>query len=286
MSACAALRLRLAAYSDDELDVDAAIEIERHLDACAACRRAVGRQRHLSCALRALHPSDEPPAGFEARVRFATLGATSVTRRVVALGTVIAVLAGAGGWLATSGRTPDVGVGRGAIVSDRADTAPLVTTAAALHERADAHALALDVTSDDARTVSSWLATRLPFAAPIPAPGTPAIAIEGASVVSLGAHPAGLVRYRMNGRKISLFLLAEPAWGSEVTPVRVGTMDFRVFRRRDVDLVGWSHAALSYLLVSEDGLQAGDACAVCHGPDTHSAITDFVAAVAGRASGT
>ncbi len=87
-------------------------------------------------------------------------------------------------------------------------------------------------------------------------------------MVALGEHPAGLVRYRMNGRAISLFLLAEPVWGDDATPVRVGSMDFRIFQRRGLDLVGWSHAPLSYLLVSEDGLETGDACAACHGDDT------------------
>ena len=63
-------------------------------------------------------------------------------------------------------------------------------------------------------------------------------------------------------------------------------MDFRIFQRRGLDPSGWSHAPLSYLLVSEDGLETGHACAACHGDDTRHSIADFVAAVAGRASDT
>ena len=69
--ACRELRLQCAAYADDELGVDGVLEVERHLDECAACRRLVGRQRHLSRALRELYPREEAPEGLEARVRFA-----------------------------------------------------------------------------------------------------------------------------------------------------------------------------------------------------------------------
>ena len=90
----------------------------------------------------------------------------------------------------------------------------------------------------------------------------------------------------MNGRAISLFLLAEPVWGDDTTPVRVGSMDFRVFQRRGLDLVGWSHAPLSYLLVSEDGLDDRRRVRGLPRRRHPAAIAEFVAAVAGRPSGT
>jgi len=101
----------------------------------------------------------------------------------------------------------------------------------------------------------------------------------------LGDHPAGLVRYRLDGRTVSLFLIAEPVWSDGAAPVRVGTVDFRVFQRRGLDLIGWSHAAISYLLVSEDGLTTGDACATCHDGSARGSIAEFVAAVAGPERG-
>jgi hypothetical protein len=162
-----------------------------------------------------------------------------------------------------------------------ADPAPAVAAAAALHHDADAGAVPLELTSADVAAVNDWLHAHLPFAGSIGDPGSAGVALVGATRVMLGAHPAGLVRYRLGGRTVSLFLIAEPVWSEGAAPVRVGRVDFRVFQRRGLDLIGWSHAAISYLLVSEDGLTTGDACATCHDGNARGSIAEFVAAVAG-----
>ncbi len=292
-SACRTLRLELAAYADDELEVDGAIEVERHLEECGVCRRAVGRQRHLSRALRELHPAAEPSEGFESRVRFASFGPTSV-RRAAVVGALIVAVAGLGAAAAWRGPVGvpapphDARPGADRMRSDAlvAEPAPAVAAAAALHRAADAGAVPLGLASHDVGTVNAWLHARLPFAGGIGDPGSDAITLSGAARVVLGDHPAGLVRYRQGGRTISLFLMAEPAWSDGAPPVRVGTVDFRIFQRRGLDLVGWSHASISYLLVSEDGLTTGSACATCHGGSARGAIAEFVAAVAGHTTGT
>lgn len=299
-AACRELRLQCAAYADDELGVDAVIEIERHLDECAACRRTVGRQRHLSRALRELHPREETPAGLESRVRFALFGPTTARRAAVASALLVA-LAGGGYLVAERDRDADRDTAadvRNAPAHDArpgldplrsdvlvTDPAPAVVAAAALHRDVDAGTRGLELTSDDVGAVNAWLRERMPFAGAIGDPGSGAIHVTGATRVRLGEHPAALVRYRLNDRSISLFLIAEPAWSDGAPPVRVGTVDFRIFQRRGLDLVGWSHASVSYLLVSEDGLTTGDACAACHGNDARGSIAEFVTAVAGHGAG-
>jgi hypothetical protein len=317
---CRAFRLQLAAYADDELGVDAAIEVERHLFGCGACRRATGRQRHLARALRELHPAAPTPPDLEARVRHALFGPTAVRRAAIAGVLVIAVGAGLAGWrtigvLRAPGHDARPASEPLRAAARAAEPAPDVAAAAALHRQADDGALALELTSGEVAVVNAWLRTRLPFAGTIGAPGrgasgapgtdasgapgrgasgaaaarggagADAITLVGATPVMLGTHPAGLVRYRLGGRTISLFLLAEPVWSEGAAPVRVGSVDFRVFQRRGLDLIGWSHASISYLLVSEDGLTTGDACAACHGSEARGAIAEFVAAVAGPAHG-
>ncbi len=288
--ACRSLRLQLAAYADDELGVDAALEVERHLAECGACRRAVGRQQHLARALHELHPVDAPPAGFEARVRFALFGPTAVRRTAIAGAVALAIsgvsgIVGIYGPTASHDATPghDARPGADPMRSDAlvTDPAPAVAAAAALHRDADAGGVPLELASRDVAAVNDWLREHLPFKGTIGDPGSDAITLAGATRVMLGAHPAGLVRYRLGGRTVSLFLIAEPVWSDGAPPVRVGTVDFRVFQRRGLDLIGWSHAAISYLLVSEDGLTTGDACATCHDGSARGSIAEFVAAVAG-----
>ncbi len=237
-----------------------------------------------------------PPAGFDARLRFALLGPTAVRRAAVA-GAVVVALAGLGAaladrvgpWLAPA---HDARPGAEPMRSDSlvADPAPAVAAAATLHRDADGGALALELTSPEVAVVNTWLQARLPFRGTIGDPGSDAIQVTGATRVLLGDHPAGLVRYRLAGRQggrtISLFLMEEPVWSDGAAPVRVGNVDFRVFQRRGLDLIGWSHASISYLLVSEDGLTTGDACAACHGEDARGSIAEFVTAVAGNPSTT
>jgi hypothetical protein len=165
------------------------------------------------------------------------------------------------------------------------DPAPDVAAAAALHREVDDGTVALELTTVEVPVVNAWLGVRLPFPGVIAEPGSDEIRLVGATRVTLGTHPAGLVRYRIGARTISLFLLAEPVWSEGAAPVRVGNVDFRVFQRRGLDVIGWSHASISYLLVSEDGLTTGDACATCHGSEARGAIAEFVAAVAGPTHG-
>src|SRR6185295_10168344 len=113
------------------------------------------------------------------------------------------------------------------------DRMPAVAAAAALHRSAGG----LELASHDVGAVNAWLQRSLPFTGSIAVPGSPAITLEGAARVSLGGHPAGLVRYRMNGHDVSLFLLERPVWDESTAPVRVGQVDFRVFQRRGLDLV-------------------------------------------------
>lgn len=294
--ACRELRLQCAAYADDELGVDAALEVERHLDECAACRRLVGRQRHLSRALRELHPRDDAPEGLDARIRFALFGPTSV-RRIAVAGAIVAALAGVAGHLASradfapalrSAPAHDARPGLDPLRSDASvtDPAPAVVAAATLHRDVDAGTRGLELATTDVAAVNAWLRERLPFAGAIGAPGSSAIRVSGAARVMLGAHPAALVRYRTPRGTISLFVIAEPVWSEGAPPVRVGNVDFRIFQRRGLDVVGWSHDAISYLLVSEDGLTTGEACAACHGDDARGAVAEFVTAVAGHGAGT
>ena len=283
MTACSALRLQLAAYVDDELGVDAAIEIERHLAECRGCRREMVRQRQLQRALRALHPIAAPPAGLEERARAALIGAPPRrTGAVIAVAAAIAVAAGAALAMRVQNGRRDAPAAAAALGAPPA----AVVAAADAHRRLAADGGdALELATADVDAVNRWLVRRLPFAATLPTPDADDVLVEGASVVQLAERPAGLVRYHVRGREVSLFLLPRPVWDAAEPAIRVRNVEFRVFRRDGLELVGWSHAPLSYLLVADGGLGAGDACATCHGGGERAAIQEFVTAVAGGAAG-
>jgi hypothetical protein len=91
-SGCDDIRADLVAYLDAELDPAARAAVERHLAACAACRR----ERDLFAATGAILLREAPPAGpragFEERLA-ARLGALRRRGRIVRLSLAGAALA-------------------------------------------------------------------------------------------------------------------------------------------------------------------------------------------------
>ena len=250
---CRELQTRLAAYADDELGVEAAIEVEAHLERCAACRAACERQRALSAAVWSLYPRRtmapdaraalhrrlRPPARWRRLVPYAALLAASL---VLALGL----------W---RGRAPVDGV------------PPMVTTALRLHACADGGQPSLAVTSSSLGDVNRWLAAALPFAGPLPAAAA-ALRLEGASAVRLDGDDGAWVLYRRGGAPVSLFILPQRGWPAMGQRIRHRDVEFRSLAVGPHRVVAWNHDPVSYLLVSPADDVRGDACATCHlGPD-------------------
>ncbi len=267
MSACRAMRLRVAAYADDELDVASAAEVESHLAACATCREAVEAQRALTAAVRELYPQPAVPDDAVERTRIALFGRSIVPRALVGLG-VAASLALIALLSALRGSVPA--------------TPASVLEAARAHERADAGELALEIRTEDVGAVDAWLRASLPFAASLPDAPAEAIRVAGAAHVAIGGERAGLVRYRVGERFASLFLLARPSWAERGRAVTLRGIEFRVFEVDGLSLVAWSHPPLSYLLVSDVAAPLGESCGVCHGSGRRP-VTDFATALAGSA---
>lgn len=263
MTGCRSMRLRLVAYADDELDVGGAVEIEEHLARCPACASEVEQQRALTRALRDLYPRDREPAELESRIRSALLGKRRL--RVAALSGALAAS------LALVFGVSRLGPPRGE---------PALVAAAHLHHSADAGELPLDLRSGAVSDVNRWLRRELPFDGELPEPHSAAIALEGATRVSLGGEPAALVRYRIGDHAVTLFLLGRPAGSGHGRRIALRGIDFRVFELEGLTLVGWSHPPLSYLLVSDEAVGRGEACAVCHGGKSPPPIAEFATALA------
>lgn len=260
MTPCSALRLRVAAYADDELGVEGAADVEEHLARCLGCREELERLRVQSGLLRDLRASDAPPPGFEERIHIALFGRA---RRVVPAAVAAVVLAVV------------VAAYFSIVVGGSADA---VAAAARIHRRADAGEVPLAVRSANAREVNAWLRRKLPFPAAISASRPPEIALEGAAAVRLHGERVGLVRYRIGGSAVSLFLLPRPEWtGGRLARFR--GIDFRIFDASGLSLIAWSHPPLSYVLVSDGGALAGTACGVCHGRRETPPLGEFAAVV-------
>lgn len=90
----------LAAYVDDALRPDARTRVERHLDGCATCRRALARHRIVAAALAEVAVIGAPPGLWTGIERALDAGAPAAARRqagrfVLAAATFALVLVGA-----------------------------------------------------------------------------------------------------------------------------------------------------------------------------------------------
>jgi anti-sigma factor RsiW len=252
---CRELHPRLAAYADDELGVEAAIEVEAHLERCPACRAACERQRAFGAAVWTLYPrrtaSPELRASLHRRLgprpwwRRVTPYAALAASIVLALG----VWRASDGWLAQ--RSPDGGV------------PPMVASALRAHAGAEGGQASLAIASSNLAEVNRWLADAVPFAGPLPA-AAPALHLEGASAVELDGDHGAWVLYRQGGEPVSLFILPQRRWPAMGEHVRHRDVEFRSLALGPHRVVAWNHDPVSYLLVSPAADVRGEACATCH----------------------
>ena len=249
----------LPAYADNELSVESALDVERHLRTCTPCHTALERQRALAHAVGQLYPHAPLPPGLEDRVRRRLRTAPGRSLWVRGLALAAAVLLGLGVvWKLA--RTHTAGTGT-------AGTPASVLAAAEMHR----HAVPLAIRSSDAAAVNAWLRTALPFPLNDAVRPTPDFTLLGAATVDLAGERVGYVEYRRDAHAVSLFLLPPRTWPAAGRTINVRAIDFHLFTVDGLTLVTWNHPPLSYVLVSDLGAQGAQACAVCH-----DSVTDAV----------
>lgn len=267
---CVEARRRIEAYADDELGLETTLEIEAHLERCTSCREIVREARGFRRAVAELYPRESLPPTLEASVTRALEGPTRRDRLPALAGLAVAAVA----LLALLGSL------RGGLAEAR----PIaVDSAVALHEAAVRGDLRVALDSPSLPAVSRWLARELPFLTPI-GEGAPEFRLAGASAVDLGGERAALVAYRREGEPVSLFVLPLRAWGEFGRTVRFRGIEFRESAVGAHRVIAWSHAPVSYLLVSTLERRAGEACAVCHLGADARAFADYPHLPAARAS--
>ncbi|HEV7733950.1 MAG TPA: anti-sigma factor [Candidatus Binatia bacterium] len=253
---CRAMRERLAAYADDELGVEAALDIEGHLERCPSCRDALGRQRDFHAAVGRLYLAPRMPDGprrallrrLHPRHRWRQIGIVSAA---VAASLVAAV------WVL---RMPGI----------PAD----VQAAIVMHETAEHGTAPLELTSSDLPTVNRWLRGSVPFAGEV-APGPAEFRLRGAAAVDLVSVSAAWVLYQHGTEPVSLFVLPPrqlPDVGRSLTHKGI---DFRTIEVGDHRVTAWNHDPVSYLLVSARDRPPAEACAVCHAGPGAPALAGF-----------
>jgi len=246
---CRDMRERVQAYADDELTVEGVIEVEAHLERCAACRDDFDRQRSLRRMVAELYRADPPPADLAQRVT-ASLREPRTTRPLVVSALVATALAAVLLW--TLGPRGERNV------------PPEVWAALGVHRAAEHGAFPPGLASSDVAEVNRWLHRAVPFFPDVPEAESRGFTVQGAAAVRLGGERAAYVLYHAGGRPISLFVLPHREWPPMGRAAHSGDMEFRSLELGGERVVAWSHDPVSYLLVSDATRAPAEACGVCH----------------------
>lgn len=81
---CEKVQQKLDPYAADELTAKAREQVEAHLSACEACRKALARQRELAALLRGV-PASPVPEGFHARLMAAACARVAAPQKSVSV---------------------------------------------------------------------------------------------------------------------------------------------------------------------------------------------------------
>ena len=244
---CTDVRGRLHGYLDDELERSSALELERHLDSCDACRNEVARYSMLRKAIGTHATYHRAPAGLARRIRAHVARGPSVApapRRRPWWPTG-AVIAARPQWLQL-----------GAAIAATA----LVTWTAALHfagpagddltaERVIAgHARSVvtghlaDVASSDQHSVKPWLSGRLDFSLPVVDLAGAGFPLVGGRLDYLDERPVAALVYKHREHVINLF----------VWPLRDGeTAPVRSLAKRGYNVLHWTQDGMAFWAVSD-----------------------------------
>jgi anti-sigma factor RsiW len=255
---CRELRDRLAAYVDDELGVEASLEIEAHLVRCPACRAAADRQRDFRRTFATVYPRQRLPE----RARRQLLRKLGPTRPWPSLGTL------------ALGVAASLAVLVGVWALGRAGLPAEVQAAIARHAAAERRDPALDIASSDLPAVNRWLREEVPLAGGIGL-GPAALRLAGAASVRLGTDPAAWVLYRQDDEPVSLFVLPRRTWPAVGEAIHHRGIEFRALDVGGHRVIAWNHDPVSYLLVFARDRRPAEACAACHGGPGAPAIAGF-----------
>jgi anti-sigma factor RsiW len=243
----------LNAYVDGELDLVRSLEIEKHLQECKSCARAMENQQALGNALRDGSLYYRPPRELRPRVDAALrrLARSDAPRRVN--WSILAMTAAAlvVGFFAD--RLAPFGGHRGAV-----DVVAQEVLDSHLRSLLPGHLA--DVQSTDQHTVKPWFNGKLDFSPPVTDFAGQGFPLTGGRLDSLDGRAVAVLVYQRRQHVINLYLC--PAPGAADSGLRESF-------RQGYNLIHWTRAGMNWWLASDvNAAELRDLAGLLHGATT------------------
>ena len=241
---CTDTRILIPAYLDSELDLVRTLEVEHHLEGCAACRGLYDDQQTIRTAIRGAAPYFAAPAGLQRRVQASLRQAAAPpapARPALRLAPALRMAPWRvfGGALAlTCLLLVAWGVGRAGAGPGAGDL--LAQDVIAGHVRSlQANHLA-DVVSTDQHTVKPWFDGKLDFSPPVADFKDQGFPLVGGRLDYLAGHPVAALVYGRRKHYVNLFVWPEAGAAGPTTTTEQG-----------YNAVHWTDAGMTYWAVSD-----------------------------------
>jgi anti-sigma factor RsiW len=201
---CHEMREFLDAYMDRELDVVTAVEFERHLEECSACRAICRQYQDLHDSVRARLPYFQSPPELEGKIQIQLRSDSRVRDRAIqkhpfprsrawALAAAIALLLiFSAALFRTLGHSPASQLLADQVVSSH------IRSLMANH--------LTDVVSSDQHTVKPWFSGKLDFAPVVKDLSSEGFSLVGGRLDYLNNRPVAALVYKRRQHIINLFL--------------------------------------------------------------------------------
>jgi len=234
---CAEARTLLDAYVDDELDLARSLEIERHLEGCPACTRAVENRRVLGAAIRSGSLVYEPRPALRANVETAV-------RRVARSSDAVPI----------THRWPMIAIAAGVVLAIFfiarifSPGLPAGATDLVAQEVLDSHLRSLmpghlsDVQSTDRHTVKPWFNGKLDFSPPVSDFAAQGFPLTVGRLDSLAGRTVAVLIYQRGQHVINVYI-----WPAPALPDTRNTPS----SRQGYNMIHWTHASLNWWLASD-----------------------------------
>ena len=225
---------RTSAFIDGELDGDAAMAAERHIETCAHCQAFVAAAAEASEALRGPSGRYKAPELLRARIG----KRLDAEAKVMARGSSLRP----GFWRGVAS-----GVGASGVIAASLALLTLPPTAGGLareigkdHVNALMAGKTIEVVSTDHHTVKPWFAGRAPLSPPVTDFKDQGYPLAGGRLAKVGGRTAAVVVYRHGLHEIDLYVWAD----------RGGSLP-QASDRRGYHLVFWRAGDLDFAAASD-----------------------------------